>query len=465
MDDKLAKACNGKSASQGGMNVPELYQLARRQGYTGPKLRMNILDYVCSKETKTNPNPNPIHTSTSTSTSTDSSTSTSTDSSSVASGTVKYMNDNPAKIREFIATHVEPRYHLPIDIRLKFVFHKYTSNKTKLKKFFSKLPLTNSIKYALDYSLDHNGHLKVSSLVNKIGKKYLIHETDNDFVTMGLPPLNRLIYHELLAIISLTDECELGGTVKLMGNPYLLHGRPDSSPKFDDVDEASILDPSGQIHFGSYGKLARIIKARMNDVRKQDKCKVVMFKLEVPGHAMVMAIRDFHLYVFDTHDPTASTTWDDYWNSHMNPDVTQDKKAHKVISRFFLALLETNAVKKIFINNRYEIKDTPFPIYPIPSDDMCPNFQAQSGVFRHKMSHIRHKLGLTMFPGGFCLPWAYLVVATYMTYGEIAPYLLQDFMINPDYYQGYDPSDIPQLHLLIIHLLSVYLTEITTLLV
>ena len=44
---KLELACLGKSRSQGGMNVPELNQLAISKGYTGPKLRQNLLDFLC----------------------------------------------------------------------------------------------------------------------------------------------------------------------------------------------------------------------------------------------------------------------------------------------------------------------------------------------------------------------------------------------------------------------------------
>lgn len=45
-------ACQGKSQSQGGMNVPELFQLAKGQGYTGEKLRQKILDFLCKPAAK-----------------------------------------------------------------------------------------------------------------------------------------------------------------------------------------------------------------------------------------------------------------------------------------------------------------------------------------------------------------------------------------------------------------------------
>lgn len=46
MDDKLAQAYTGKSASQGGLNVPELFSLATSRGYTGNKKREDLLDFL-----------------------------------------------------------------------------------------------------------------------------------------------------------------------------------------------------------------------------------------------------------------------------------------------------------------------------------------------------------------------------------------------------------------------------------
>lgn len=48
MDQRLDLACKGKSASQGGMNVPELMTLAVQKGYQGPKRRDHILAFLCN---------------------------------------------------------------------------------------------------------------------------------------------------------------------------------------------------------------------------------------------------------------------------------------------------------------------------------------------------------------------------------------------------------------------------------
>jgi len=47
MDQKLANACAGKSASQGGLNVTDLVQLAKRQGYTGASKRADVVAFLC----------------------------------------------------------------------------------------------------------------------------------------------------------------------------------------------------------------------------------------------------------------------------------------------------------------------------------------------------------------------------------------------------------------------------------
>lgn len=44
---RLKKACEGKSASQGGMNVDELMNHAKNKGYTGSKARQPLLDFLC----------------------------------------------------------------------------------------------------------------------------------------------------------------------------------------------------------------------------------------------------------------------------------------------------------------------------------------------------------------------------------------------------------------------------------
>lgn len=50
MDERLQKACDGKSESQGGMNVPELYEIARKNGYTGAKNRLELINFLCKSK-------------------------------------------------------------------------------------------------------------------------------------------------------------------------------------------------------------------------------------------------------------------------------------------------------------------------------------------------------------------------------------------------------------------------------
>jgi len=42
MESQLLKACEGKTASQGGMNVNDLKKLAKSRGYTGSMKRENL---------------------------------------------------------------------------------------------------------------------------------------------------------------------------------------------------------------------------------------------------------------------------------------------------------------------------------------------------------------------------------------------------------------------------------------
>lgn len=53
MDDRLIKACEGKSATQGGINVPELHKMAVSKGYTGKKIRKEILEFLCKPQKAT----------------------------------------------------------------------------------------------------------------------------------------------------------------------------------------------------------------------------------------------------------------------------------------------------------------------------------------------------------------------------------------------------------------------------
>jgi hypothetical protein len=58
MEVKIANACQGKTASQGGMNIPELYALSVKRGYKGGKKRSDLITYLCPKpKSKAKPKP------------------------------------------------------------------------------------------------------------------------------------------------------------------------------------------------------------------------------------------------------------------------------------------------------------------------------------------------------------------------------------------------------------------------
>jgi hypothetical protein len=49
-DVTLAKACLGKSKGQGGMNVGDMYLLAKSKGYAGPKTRGGVTKFLCKPQ-------------------------------------------------------------------------------------------------------------------------------------------------------------------------------------------------------------------------------------------------------------------------------------------------------------------------------------------------------------------------------------------------------------------------------
>lgn len=50
--ERLSNACKGKSASQGGLNVPELSRLAAARGYTGSQKRADLITFLCNRTAK-----------------------------------------------------------------------------------------------------------------------------------------------------------------------------------------------------------------------------------------------------------------------------------------------------------------------------------------------------------------------------------------------------------------------------
>lgn len=47
MDQRLTKACEGKTASQGGLNVKELAEIAKGRGYKGEAKRSQLIEFLC----------------------------------------------------------------------------------------------------------------------------------------------------------------------------------------------------------------------------------------------------------------------------------------------------------------------------------------------------------------------------------------------------------------------------------
>ena len=53
--DTLQHACLGKSKSQGGMNVADMFKFAKKQGYTGKVNRADLTTFLCSKSARAKP--------------------------------------------------------------------------------------------------------------------------------------------------------------------------------------------------------------------------------------------------------------------------------------------------------------------------------------------------------------------------------------------------------------------------
>ena len=49
-DEQLTNACLGKSKGKGGMNVGEMYDLAKARGYNGPKTRGDVTKFLCNPQ-------------------------------------------------------------------------------------------------------------------------------------------------------------------------------------------------------------------------------------------------------------------------------------------------------------------------------------------------------------------------------------------------------------------------------
>ena len=441
---RLLKACEGKTESQGGMNIPELFRIAASKGYKNNKKRADILAFLCT--TKKSPAKSavsppkktpPKHKATSSPP-------------KKTSPKHKVPSSQPPQtfsLTKKIGTFIEPLMHMHTDQDLDGIFKHLTKDRAKLDSFFDKIPLTTAIKDVAKYSMEHDGHLKPSSLVNSVGGS----SSYSLFTIMGLPSTEGLypLNHDLISVAALSDECEFGGTIefKTSGSRLLL---PDDSKQMT----------LGQLY---KGRIANIVKKRITEVRALAGCSVVMFGFGVPGHALIMSIQGENLYIFDTNSAQRALTFREYWSY-----TEKYGRVDKLIVSFLQDLLSNGSAKKLFINNWNPITELepgtslPFVINNIPFDEICPNFQGRSSHLRSQWNTI-NSYGVNMFPGGFCLPWSFITIATYMTHGEMAPFILQDFLGNPDYYTGYHPDDIPGLQVLFIHLISVYLTELVSL--
>jgi hypothetical protein len=316
------------------------------------------------------------------------------------------------------------------------VFKKITSNKTKLKRLFSKAPFTDSIKQILHYSLDHDGHLKPGSLISMIG----YFPSDHLFKKIGFPVGDR-DRHYLISVLSLADECEFGGYIRFLVNNKM-HIR---------------TSPTEQIKSDDYRIIAEAINTQLLNLQSTLGCNRVVFGFEIPGHSMIAYIKHKQLVIFDTNSRSKAPSWEKYWAVY-----TRHENIPANISNFVKHLISFGNIDTVSINNNESFDDQDFPVEIIPVGGLCPSFQGRTGALQRKFrSDAVTSDGIDMFPHGYCLPWAYMVIAMNMTYGDAADGMLQDFL-SKVIYTEYEREDVYLINLLIIHLISVYLTELVT---
>lgn len=394
MDQRLQLACKGKSKSQGGLNVPDLYELAKGKGYmSSSRLRQDLLNFLCQS----------------------------------------IKHDKPVQpmqsLMDAMGSFIEPENRMNIHPELEPVFSDLVKDREKLYEFFNTIPLTKSISHVLRYTMEHDGNLKVSSLVNRFG---MLRKSER-FKLAGLSipnPKQKSIY-ELRSIASLTDECNVAGFLKFTSGPELRL-------------------PGGKTYVGLY----QVFNTFMDQLKiHKDECAVnIMFALQVPGHAMILSVNNNNLYIFDTNDVYRANSWDDFWYGIF--DVSH-------LTEFIRLVQDNTSMGTLYVNNNRDITDTPYNINVkgIDYDQTCPNFQGIS--YKSRVSrNMSTRDGLDIFPNGFCVPWSFIVIATYLTHGKRAIHILKDFMTNTSYYKGFKASQKPELQLLVVHLISVYLTEI-----
>jgi len=389
MDEIIINACDGKTKSQGGLNTKEFYEFARGKGYEGDIKRRDIIMYLLSSTGK----------------------------------------------------FIVPMKSLPTSNYL--LFDNITKDKPKLKRIFDKLPFTESIKHALHYSLDNNGHLKSSWLINKIG----VLKNNTDFERIGYPIINSSSGYDgfrLISVMSLADECELGGYLRI--DEYLISLRLTQSNQLRSLGVNDIADNFGY---------------RVKELQKKSGCDTIAFGLSIPFHAMTMCIKGDELSIFDANDIRQARNWKEYWSL-----FTPHRKTSTIMLQFIQALVERDIIKTVAINNEFPIDmgmyEVDYTVTNIPIELSCPNFQSRT----HNLETIGNRIienNMPMFPVGFCLTWSYITMAMYMTYGNSAASKLNDFLSgNSKYYREYTEDDIELLNILIVHLLSVYLIEIVT---
>lgn len=405
---RLGNAFNGKTRSEGGLNVEDLLKMARKKGYRGPTVRRLLVKYLSQRG--------------------------------------PHM---ASKIISSSDRFLVPALQLPTNDKIA-AFSFVEGYEDKIKRIYNGSALTDSIKRALSYSLDNKGHFKSSWYINKI----VPNPDQRLFQDLGFPVLREEHQHNafsIIAILSLADECEVGGFVSI-----------------DQDDTITLrLSASEYIESSSPWTIANSLADRVEEMqegaRSNVECGTIVFGLGVPTHALVLSISNKVLSVFDTNEITNVQSWEDYWEQH-----TPHEGVAPIMLRLFDKLEDRGLIEIVAIKNTtaldMEGTDVYYNVMNIPVGSECPNFQA-STTDLHEARQTMFSPGVPMFPGGFCTTWTYITTAMYLTYGDAAVGRLKDVMAGGTkhpYYDEFSHITIEQLNLLMVHLLSVYLIELTT---
>lgn len=312
---------------------------------------------------------------------------------------------------------------------------------------YKSLPLTKSIKHILVSSLADKSYLKTSSLVNQAPYAHY-DDVRQQYIDNELPlPLN--YNHDLMAIVAMTDECQYVGRLSFRNEGTSVMGNQDAIPLVFDHGETLPL----------VTKFREVLRGL------NPNCPHIMY-LHIPGHAMLLGIKGRKIYIYDTNDSMRYPDWNAYWLGRAGMDGSSvDPEFTKRVKAFFDLLIGTGDFDTVHINNIFNPGTVPAYVRHIERADLCPNFQGRTYPLRKDITYD----GTPMFPRGFCLPWSYLVQSMHLTYGAEADRMLKALIDDMGLYipilmlyPHHDPNMIiDKILLLMIHSISVYLSEIT----